>query len=155
NQDTETHEDDLETAIARGAMALFGEKYDDRVRVVSVPGFSVELCGGTHVRRTGDIGLFRIQGEAGVAAGVRRIEAQTGTGAIALVKVDAERVHEAARKLKVDPARLVDAIVRLQEDRKGLEKQIAEMKREAAKAAAGNLMLAARDVNGIRVLAAE
>jgi alanyl-tRNA synthetase len=155
NTAVQTTEDDLETAIARGAMALFGEKYDDRVRVVAVPGFSVELCGGTHVSRTGDIGLFRIQGESGVAAGVRRIEAQTGTGALAIIKAETDRLHEAARRLKTDPQRLVEAIVRLQEDRKQLERQLAELKREAAKAAAGGLVQAAREIRGVRVLAAE
>ncbi|MEQ1569066.1 MAG: alanine--tRNA ligase [Myxococcota bacterium] len=155
NQALETDEDDLEHAVARGAMALFGEKYDAKVRVVAIPGFSIELCGGTHARRTGDIGLFRVQSEAGVAAGVRRIEAQTGTGALALVKVDADRLHEAARKLKTEPARLVEAIGRLQDERRAVEKELAEWKREVAKAAAGDLVRGAKEFAGVKVLAAE
>jgi alanyl-tRNA synthetase len=155
NHGVDTALDDLEQAVAKGAMALFGEKYDARVRVVSVPGFSTELCGGTHVRRTGDIGLFRILSEAGVAAGVRRIEAQTGTGALALVHEESQTLLEAARKLKTEPARLVEAIGKLQEDRKSLERELAELKRGMAKAAAGDLVQKAQDVNGIRVLAAE
>jgi len=147
--------DDLEAAVARGAMALFGEKYDSQVRVVSVPGYSVELCGGTHVSRTGDIGLFRIQSEGGIAAGVRRIEAQTGTGALALVNRDAERLGELAKKLKTDPARVVEAVVRLQDERRALEKQLQELQREVAKAAAGALVGSARDLGGVKVLAAE
>jgi alanyl-tRNA synthetase len=155
NHGVDTALDDLEQAVARGAMALFGEKYDARVRVVSVPGFSTELCGGTHVHRTGDIGLFRILSEAGVAAGVRRIEAQTGTGALALVHEESQTLLEAARKLKTEPARLLEAITRLQEERKTLERELAELKRGMAKAAAGDLVRSAQDVNGIRVLAAE
>ncbi len=155
NTALDTTLDDLEAAIARGAMALFGEKYDARVRVVAVPGFSVELCGGTHVSRTGDIGLLRIVAETGVAAGVRRIEAQTGTGAMKVIHDEHEQLVAAARQLKTEPARVVEAVSRLQEERKGLERQIAELKREMARAAAGDLLGRAREVAGIRVLAAE
>jgi alanyl-tRNA synthetase len=155
NRALETRLDDLEQAMASGAMALFGEKYDARVRVVAVPGYSVELCGGTHCARTGDIGLLKIVSETGISAGVRRIEAQTGTGALAVVREQGDRLVEASRKLKTEPARLVEAIGRLQEERRGLERQLAEMRREVAKAAAGDLAQQAREVGGIRVLAAE
>ncbi|MCA9488751.1 MAG: alanine--tRNA ligase, partial [Myxococcales bacterium] len=154
NQSVETTVDDLEEAVAKGAMALFGEKYDQRVRVVAVPDFSVELCGGTHVRRTGDIGLFRVQAESGIAAGVRRIEAQTGTGAMALVRADTLRLQELSRKLKTDPIRLVDAVARLQDERRTLERRVQELEREAAKAAAGDLLSRAKEIGGIKVLAA-
>ncbi len=147
--------DDLDAAVAKGAMALFGEKYDAQVRVVTVPGYSVELCGGTHVGRTGDIGLFRVQSEGGIAAGVRRIEAQTGTGAFALVRRDAERLGELAKRLKTDPARVVEAVGKLQDERRALEKQLQELQREVAKAAAGALVGQAREIGGVKVLAAE
>ncbi len=147
--------DDLDAAVEKGAMALFGEKYDAQVRVVTVPGYSVELCGGTHVGRTGDIGLFRVQSEGGIAAGVRRIEAQTGTGALALIRRDAERLGELAKRLKTDPARVVEAVGKLQDERRTLEKQLQELQREVAKAAAGALIGQARQIGGVKVLAAE
>ena len=102
-----------EEAIASGAMALFGEKYGDRVRVVSVPGFSVELCGGTHVSATGDIGPFIIVAESGVAAGVRRIEALTGLGAVAHLQDERAALQRITDTLHVNPASAVDAIERL------------------------------------------
>ncbi len=154
NTPLSTAVEDLETAKAHGAMALFGEKYADRVRVVTVPGFSVELCGGTHCGRTGDIGLFTIVSESGVAGGVRRIEAQTGTGALAIVNRDRQRLQDAALALKTEPAQVVDAVGRLQQERKALERRIAEIEREAAKAAAGDLIGQAREFGGVKVLAA-
>ncbi|MEM6931739.1 MAG: alanine--tRNA ligase, partial [Myxococcota bacterium] len=149
-----TSVEDLETAKAQGAMALFGEKYADQVRVVTVPGFSVELCGGTHCARTGDIGLFTIVSESGVAGGVRHIEAQTGTGALAVIHRDRQRLQETAAALKTEPGQVVDAVARLQQERKALERRIAEIEREAAKAAAGDLVANAREHGGVKVLAA-
>ena len=145
----------LEDAIAGGAMALFGEKYDGEVRVVDVPGFSVELCGGTHVARTGDIGLLKIVSEAGVAAGVRRIEAQTGTGAHAVIAQDRSTLGAVARQLKTEPSQVVEAVVRLQQERKELERQLQQLQREAAKEAAGALLGDAQEIEGVKVLAAE
>jgi alanyl-tRNA synthetase len=145
----------LDDAVADGAMALFGEKYAEDVRVVSIEGYSVELCGGSHVRATGDIGLFKITSETGVAAGVRRLEAQTGTGALQVVQADAVRLDAAARALRTSSDLVVEAISRAIDDRKRLEKELAEMKREVAKAAAGSLMDSARDIGGVKVLAAE
>jgi len=155
NTGVDTEVKGMEDAIAAGAMALFGEKYGDRVRVVSVPGFSVELCGGTHVGRTGDIGLFRVMSEGGVAAGVRRIEAQTGTGAIQTVHADDDRLTALADRLKTSPANLLDAVQRMQEERRGVERQLAEAQAKLAKAAAGALLAQARTFHGISVLAAE
>jgi alanyl-tRNA synthetase len=107
------------------------------------------------VGRTGDIGLFRVQSEGGIAAGVRRIEAQTGTGALALIRRDAERLVELAKRLKTDPARVVEAVGKLQDERRALEKQLLELQREVAKAAAGALIGQARQIGGVKVLAAE
>ena len=154
NKSLATSVEDLEDAKAHGAMALFGEKYADRVRVVTVPGFSVELCGGTHCARTGDIGLFTLVSESGVAGGVRRIEAQTGTGALAVVRQERSRLQEAAVALKTEPGQVVDAVARLQQERKALERRLAEVERETAKAAAGDLITGAREIGGIQVLAA-
>ena len=154
NQPVDTSEDELEQAIAKGAMALFGEKYDSRVRVVSVPGFSVELCGGTHVSRTGDIGLFKLLSEAGVAAGVRRVEAQTGTGALAVVRAQEDVLADAGRALKTSPDRVLEAVQKLQDDRKSLEKRVAELERTIAAAAAGDLIGQAKVLGPAKVLAA-
>ena len=136
-----------------GAMALFGEKYDDVVRVVSIPGFSVELCGGTHVPATGFIGPFVITSEAGIAAGVRRIEAQTGPGALQWLGTQRTLIDESAALLKTNAAGLVDSIQKLQTERKAAEKALDKMKRELAKEAAGSLVNDARDIGGVKVLA--
>lgn len=113
---------DLEAAKAKGAMALFGEKYDERVRVLSMGDFSTELCGGTHASRTGDIGLFRIISESGTAAGVRRIEAVTGEGAIATVHADSDRLSEVAHLLKGDSNNLADKVRSVLERTRQLER---------------------------------
>ncbi len=146
---------DLDDAMASGAMALFGEKYGNRVRVVSVPGYSVELCGGTHVSRTGDIGAFRIESESGVAAGIRRIEAVTGEGAISAAQRDADLLGTLADRLKTSPNLVPDAVTRLQDERRTLERRLEEALSRLAAAAAGDMAGRARDVDGIKVLAAE
>ena len=155
NTSLDTQVKDLEQAVADGAMALFGEKYDGTVRVVSVPGYSVELCGGTHCAATGDIGLFRITSESGIAAGVRRLEAQTGTGALDRVRAESEVLNRAAVALKTSPDRVLESIDKLQRDRKELERQVSAMQAEVAKEAAGSLVDGARQIGGVQVLAAE
>jgi len=117
-------------ALRAGAMALFGEKYGDVVRVVEVPGISVELCGGTHVRSTGQIGLFHFTHETGVAAGVRRVEAVTGPGAYAHVKVLGGRIQLAAESLRTSPEHVTRKIESLIEEKRKLEKQVEELLRE-------------------------
>ncbi len=133
NVDVETYQMAYQEAIAKGAMALFGEKYGDKVRVVDIPGLSVELCGGTHTRTTGQAGLFHFTGESGVAAGVRRIEAVTGPGAYDLVKTLDERIAEAAERLRTAPEHLARRIETLLEEKRRLEGQIEELIREKGK----------------------
>jgi alanyl-tRNA synthetase len=126
-----------EKAIAAGAMALFGEKYGDKVRVVSVPGFSVELCGGTHVRATGDIGFFAILAESGVAAGTRRIEAVTGAGAVAWAQEQRAALDAVVGALKVNPDQAVEAIEKLQADGKRLAREVTQLKTKLATGGGG------------------
>jgi alanyl-tRNA synthetase len=130
NVGVETHEMPYKEALAQGAMAFFGEKYGDVVRVVDVPGISMELCGGTHVRSTGQIGLFHFSGETGVAAGVRRIECVTGPVAYTLVKSLGEKIEEAADTLRTSPEHVGRRIEALLEEKKRLERQVEQLLRE-------------------------
>ncbi|AUT29514.1 MULTISPECIES: alanine--tRNA ligase [Escherichia] len=155
NLPIETNIMDLEAAKAKGAMALFGEKYDERVRVLSMGDFSTELCGGTHASRTGDIGLFRIISESGTAAGVRRIEAVTGEGAITTVHADSDRLSEVAHLLKGDSNNLVDKVRSVLERTRQLEKELQQLKEQAAAQESANLSSKAIDVNGVKLLVSE
>jgi len=148
----------LAEAKARGAMALFGEKYGERVRVVEIPGFSVELCGGTHLQRTSQAGLFKIIAETGVAAGVRRIEAVTGAGAYAWVREQEETLARIARALRTNPRDVLPALERLQAERTELERKVRDLSvRLASGVAAGTSSASAQadavqSVDGIPVL---
>lgn len=155
NLPIETNIMDLEAAKAKGAMALFGEKYDERVRVLSMGDFSTELCGGTHASRTGDIGLFRIISESGTAAGVRRIEAVTGEGAITTVHADSDRLSEVAHLLKGDSNNLADKVRSVLERTRQLEKELQQLKEQAAAQESANLSSKAIDVNGVKLLISE
>ncbi len=137
-------------AQARGAMALFGEKYGDRVRVVEIPGFSLELCGGIHLERTAQVGLFKIASESGVASGVRRIEALTGSGAIAHVNEEEKTLGQITGLLKTNPAGVLSGVERLLTQRQELEKQVKQLKAGGGAAQAGELL--PQDVNGILVI---
>jgi alanyl-tRNA synthetase len=144
----------MDAAKAKGAMALFGEKYGDTVRVLTMgDGFSVELCGGTHVNRTGDIGLFRIISESGVAAGVRRIEAITGTKALALFDQVESLVDTAGRSLKANRDTLIEKLDAVVAQNRKLEKELAVLKTRLATAGSGDVLSQAVDIAGIKVLA--
>ncbi len=138
NAPVQTEVRSTEEAVAAGAMALFGEKYGDKVRVVSVPGFSMELCGGTHVAATGDIGLFVIVAEGGVAAGVRRIEALTGMGAVAWAQQQRETLQRVLEALHVTDARAVEAIEQLQAEVKRLTRELSDVRMKAAMGGGGS-----------------
>ena len=153
NAATSAQQMSYDDAIRQGAMALFGEKYGDHVRVLGI-GSSTELCGGTHVDRTGDIGLFKIVSEGGVAAGIRRVEAVTGENALALVQSLTTRVNEAAAALKVQPDEIAQRIVQVQDQVKSLEKELALLKTRLASGQGDDLLAQAVDVHGIKVLAA-
>jgi alanyl-tRNA synthetase len=141
-------------AVAAGAMALFGEKYGDRVRVVSVGDFSMELCGGTHARAAGDIGLFRILSETGIAAGVRRIEATTGETALLQVQQQQQQLEQLAHLLKSDPANLEQRLQKLLEQHRQLEKELEQRQAQANASLGGNLISDAQTVKGVKLLAA-
>ena len=154
NAATDASEMDLEAAQKTGAMMLFGEKYGDKVRVLSI-GSSKELCGGTHVGRTGDIGVFKIVSESGVASGVRRVEAVTGSAALGYMQSLEATVGAAAASLKANPAELQNRIDQVLDNVKTLEKEVAALKGKLASSQGDELMLQAVDVKGIKVLAAK
>ncbi|MGH9772137.1 MAG: DHHA1 domain-containing protein, partial [Candidatus Acidiferrales bacterium] len=156
NEEMHTQVLDLDAALDSGAMALFGEKYGDKVRVVSVAdgSFSKELCGGTHVRRTGDIGLFKLVSESSISAGVRRIEAITGTGVLETLRKTSGTLAQLGETLHAKPDELVVAAGRLSEEEKKLRKQLEAAQLKRAVASAGNLLESVQDVKGVRVLAA-
>lgn len=155
NLPIETNIMDLDAAKAKGAMALFGEKYDERVRVLSMGDFSTELCGGTHASRTGDIGLFRIISESGTAAGIRRIEAVTGEGAMATVHAQSDRLNDIAHLLKGDSQNLGDKVRAVLERTRQLEKELQQWKDQAAAQESANLSSKAVDLNGVKLLVSE
>jgi len=152
NLPIETQVMDLEAAKAKGAMALFGEKYDDNVRVLSMGDFSTELCGGVHASRTGDIGLFRITAESGTAAGVRRIEAVTGEGALATLHEQSDRLHDIAQMLKGDTQGLSDKVRAVLERNRQLEKELQQLKEQQASQESASLSNQAVDINGVKLL---
>ncbi|EDQ7420657.1 alanine--tRNA ligase [Salmonella enterica subsp. enterica serovar Gaminara] len=155
NLPIETNIMDLDAAKAKGAMALFGEKYDERVRVLSMGDFSTELCGGTHASRTGDIGLFRIISESGTAAGIRRIEAVTGEGAMATVHAQSDCLNDIAHLLKGDSQNLGDKVRAVLERTRQLEKELQQLKDQAAAQESANLSSKAVDLNGVKLLVSE
>jgi len=136
-------------------MALFGEKYDDEVRVVTLGDFSTELCGGVHVERTGDIGLLKIISESGIAAGVRRIEAATATGALTFISEQSACLEKVARLVKTDVASVGTKVEQLINRSKALEKEISALKQELAAQAGSDLISSVIDINGVKVLIAD
>ncbi|EOI5797309.1 alanine--tRNA ligase [Cronobacter dublinensis] len=155
NLPIETNVMDLEAAKAKGAMALFGEKYEDRVRVLSMGDFSTELCGGIHASRTGDIGLFRIVSESGTAAGVRRIEAVTGEGALSLVHAQNDRLNELSHLLKSDSQTLNDKVRAMVERTRQLEKELQQLKEQQAAQESASLSSKAVEIKGVKLLVSE
>jgi alanyl-tRNA synthetase len=135
-------------------MMLFGEKYGDEVRVLNI-GSSIELCGGTHVKRTGDIGLFKIVAESGVAAGVRRVEGVTGEGALALIGRQQDQLHQVADAVKVQPHEVAARVLQLIDNIKNSEKELARLKSKLASAQGDDLAAGAVEINGVQVLAAQ
>jgi alanyl-tRNA synthetase len=148
----------IEEALSTGAMALFGEKYGDQVRVVSIPGaegiFSRELCGGTHVSRSGDIGMFKITSEGSISAGVRRIEGITGGEAVRNYQQTSDSLNRIAQLIRVSEPELVEQVERMLGQQKVLERQIDQLKTKVAQGAMGELEAQARTINGARVLTA-
>jgi alanyl-tRNA synthetase len=145
---------DLQAALASGAMALFGEKYGDRVRVIRIGDFSTELCGGTHLEATGQIGLFKVVSEGAVASGVRRIEAVTGEAALRHVGREEAALRESAGLLKIPPLELPRRLQKLLEDQRQTEKQLRELEARLARNRAHELAAAAKTVAGVAVLSA-
>jgi alanyl-tRNA synthetase len=145
----------IDQAISTGAMALFGEKYGDQVRVVSIPDFSKELCGGTHVTRTGDIGVFKITSESSISAGVRRIEAITGEGAISYFQESSDALHRIASTLRVAEPELIEHVDRLLAEKRAHERQIQQLKEKLAQSASRDLESLAKEKNGAKYLVAK
>ena len=145
----------IDDAKEKGAMALFGEKYDDEVRVVTLGGFSTELCGGVHVERTGDIGLFKITAEAGIAAGIRRIEAVTANSALTFVEQQSQSLTDIAALVKSDVSNVTDKVEQLISRGKQQEKEINQLKQQLAAQAGSDLVSQAVDINGFKVLIAD
>jgi alanyl-tRNA synthetase len=154
NVEAEVHQMNMQEALDFGAMALFGEKYGERVRVLRMGDFSTELCGGTHVARTGDIGLFKIVSEGGVAAGVRRIEAVTGQGALDYVAEEEHQLAQLARLLGGSANDAADKLRQLLDRQKKLEKELESIKARETAGAAGDLAASAQDIGGIKLVAA-
>jgi alanyl-tRNA synthetase len=154
NEEVRTQVMDLDSAVNSGAMALFGEKYGDQVRVVSIEdgSFSKELCGGTHVRRTGDIGLFKLVSEGSVAAGTRRIEALTGEGVLESLRRQSQTLAQLGEVLRAKPDELMQAVEKLTESEKKLRKQLDSQQLKQATASAGDLLEQAKEVKGVRVV---
>ncbi|MGL5815362.1 MAG: alanine--tRNA ligase [Aeromonas sp.] len=154
NHDVTTQVMDLEEAKSAGAMALFGEKYEDDVRVVRMGDYSTELCGGTHAKRTGDIGFFKIIAESGIAAGVRRIEAVTGKGAIDFMHQLGEQIEEAAALVKGDQFSIADKVRQLMDKAKLMERELEQLKAKLAAQAGSDLLSQVIEINGQKVLVA-
>jgi alanyl-tRNA synthetase len=154
NAEAEVRHMAYDDAIAFGAMALFGEKYGDEVRVLKMGDFSTELCGGTHVSRTGDIGLFKIVSEAGVASGVRRIEAVTGSGALAYVADEERRLGELSQLLSSSGDDVAEKLRQVLDRQKKLERELESLRAKAAGSMTGDLASSAKDIGGIKVVAA-
>ncbi len=154
NEEVQTQVTDQETAIANGAMALFGEKYGDKVRVLKMGEFSTELCGGTHVNRVGDIGFIKILSETGIASGVRRIEAIAGEGALSWVEQGDELLQKIAKVVKGNRESALEKVVQIQDKNKALEKELEQLKGQLATAASGDLQNQAVQIDGLNVLAA-
>ncbi len=155
NHEKETELMYIEDAKAKGAMALFGEKYDDQVRVVTLGDFSTELCGGVHVNRTGDIGLFKIVSESGIAAGVRRIEAVTATAALQYINEQTDTLSQIAALVKSDVSSANSKVELLLSRSKQLEKEVSALKQELAAQAGSDILSKAIDINGTKVLIAD
>jgi alanyl-tRNA synthetase len=153
NQSVTTDIMDLDQALTTGAMALFGEKYGDKVRVVSIPGFSRELCGGTHVTRTGDIGICKIVYESSIAAGIRRIEAVTGEMALRRFQEATQSVARVAQIVKASEPELIEQVEKLISNQRNLERQLDQLKAKVAQSQMGSLEDQARTLKGVKVLA--
>jgi alanyl-tRNA synthetase len=150
----QTQVTDQETAIENGAMALFGEKYGDKVRVLKMGYFSTELCGGTHVNRVGDIGFMKILSETGIASGVRRIEAIAGEGALDWVTESEALLQNISQLVKGNRDSAIEKVAQIQDRNKALEKELEQLKGQLAKAASGDLVNQVVEIDGINVLAA-
>jgi alanyl-tRNA synthetase len=154
NHAADIREVPYDEAIAAGALAFFGDKYGDRVRVLKLGDFSTELCGGTHVRRAGDIGLFKIVSESGIAAGVRRIEAVTGQGALDVINANEAALREVAALVKANRDDVSSKVTQLIDRTRALERELAGLRRKLASGGGRDILQEAKVVNGIKVLAA-